>query len=317
MIFAPDSWEIKWLPNPFTFNRFSMRILRKHRIRQHMTLIVGIVCKGGIVLASDSQTTIGGQSKRCDTEKIRVVEFQNGESILVAQAGCFDTSSRTIDILEKLAASHQLTDECSVIGLVRQAILKSRNEIREQNFNCSSEEMDAIIERLDLDAHFMVAHYVRHQDPLWYQAFLHTFSFRQGTCRTSKAFYESLGCGAAVANLLMSEYCESRMAPSLGLVNATLIIDKVIKHDAFCGHPIRCALIYAFTGIPTASNVQVKSVQEIDSILQRIRQIDTETKTERVGRLQSGLAGLVNTFEPYPPNDIRLSDQRGPVPAIV
>jgi 20S proteasome alpha/beta subunit len=295
-----------------------MNRLRKFNKRENrVTIIVGIICKGGILLASDSQTTIGGQSKRCDTEKIRVVEFKSGEGILVAQAGCFETSSRTIDILEKLAASQQLTDEESVISLVRQAILKSRNEVREQHFNCPSEEMDAIIEKLGLDADFMVGHYVLHQKPFWYQPFLHTFNFRQGTCRTSKTFYESLGCGASVANLLISEYCESRMAPSLALANAVLIIDKVIKHDAFCGHPIRCALIYAFTGMPTAPNIQVKSIQEIEDVVQKIREIDAATKAERVGKLQSGLGHLVNTFELYPPNDIKLSDEIGPVPPIV
>jgi 20S proteasome alpha/beta subunit len=45
--------------------------------RKPVTVIIGIICKASIVLASDSQTTYGDYSKRCDTEKIRVVGFKN------------------------------------------------------------------------------------------------------------------------------------------------------------------------------------------------------------------------------------------------
>jgi len=43
-----------------------------------MTLVVGVVCKEGIILGSDSQTTIGGELKRINRQKPKVIELNNG-----------------------------------------------------------------------------------------------------------------------------------------------------------------------------------------------------------------------------------------------
>jgi 20S proteasome alpha/beta subunit len=49
-----------------------------------MTLIIGIVCLDGIVLAAESQTTMPSQSKLLGTDKIHIVEFEH-DKVLVAE----------------------------------------------------------------------------------------------------------------------------------------------------------------------------------------------------------------------------------------
>ena len=89
--------------------------------KKPVTLIVGIICKDGIVMASESQTTFG-ESKRCDAEKIRIVEFKTKEAILVAQSGAEDISNRLIDQMEARAKNQEFENEESVVRLTQEAM---------------------------------------------------------------------------------------------------------------------------------------------------------------------------------------------------
>jgi 20S proteasome alpha/beta subunit len=79
-----------------------------NRFRNIMTIIVGLICKDGIVLAGDSQTTTG-TSKRCDAKKFALVKFTDAE-VLVAQAGNASTAGRAIEIFRDSARGQALRD---------------------------------------------------------------------------------------------------------------------------------------------------------------------------------------------------------------
>jgi hypothetical protein len=80
------------------------RTKRKSRV----TIIIGIICKDAIVLASDSQTTSGGM-KRTDTDKISSIKFAT-KPVLVAEAGNAGTSARALEILRGLARDIPIDD---------------------------------------------------------------------------------------------------------------------------------------------------------------------------------------------------------------
>jgi 20S proteasome alpha/beta subunit len=61
-----------------------------------VTLIVGIVCRDGIVIDSDSQTTCEYGEKQCDTENVFRIDFKDGSAGLVATAGSLDFSTQAI-----------------------------------------------------------------------------------------------------------------------------------------------------------------------------------------------------------------------------
>src|SRR5437667_8044568 len=87
----------------------SMRPLRLRRKKTVVTILVGLICKDGIALASDSQTTVG-TSKRTDTDKIALVRYSNDGLAAVAQGGDYSLSSYAIDIFHRLALASSLDD---------------------------------------------------------------------------------------------------------------------------------------------------------------------------------------------------------------
>src|SRR2546425_251153 len=60
--------------------------------RKPVTLIVGIICKDGIVVASDSQSTDEYGFARVDAKKLFKIDFENGESGLIGTAASVDFS---------------------------------------------------------------------------------------------------------------------------------------------------------------------------------------------------------------------------------
>ena len=288
-----------------------------------MTIIVGIICKGSIVLAADSQTTIG-DAKRCDAEKISIIDFKGtGNRILVAQSGTVSTSSRAVDHIETIAATRELTDADSVIQTVQEALRKVKDELRFQNFGCSAEELGKIIFNGGLDSSLMVAHYVE-KDGLR-KPYIHTFTFSTGLVETSKSFYESAGCGSPLANYLLSEICSEKMDTELGEAVAVYVVDKAIKHVAYCDRPIRLASIHCFKPFyfpPEPNpfeppdkqkhkfspvfidNVRIKDNSEVTEIANKVSKIDEETKAARMEKLKFGIKTIADALAPYPPAGI-------------
>src|SRR5438477_1615303 len=92
-----------------------------------MTIIVGLVCKDCIVMASDSQTT-DGFSKRCDTEKISTVQFVNSQ-VLVAASGMSSLSNQAVAVFQKLAKGKTIEADKAddqVVEIARTALFEVR-----------------------------------------------------------------------------------------------------------------------------------------------------------------------------------------------
>lgn len=288
-----------------------------------MTVIVGIICKFGIVLASDSQTTFGDNSKRCDAEKIRIVKFKDSDDkVLVAQSGAVETSSRAIDIMEQLAAERKLENEEIIVSTVQEAMHKVRSEIRHQHFDCSAEEFDKIITSQGLDCSLMTANFFDKKP------FIHTFNFQRGTTENCKTFYESTGCGSALANYILGELCSLEMDSRLGQAIAVYVVDKAIKHVAYCDRPIRLAVVYSWKPEWTVSpmemlkslpaspvealkdsykrtmlprdflidNVEIENLSEVEKITEKVSKIDEETRPQRIEKLRAALSSYADTL---------------------
>src|SRR6267142_6580303 len=97
-----------------------MNALRKKR-ENPVTLIVGIVCRDGIVMASDSQTTCASM-KMLDAIKMEEVEHATGRA-LIGGAGAVISSSRAMEyIVEHRSENKPLPD------IAADAIKKTRDE---------------------------------------------------------------------------------------------------------------------------------------------------------------------------------------------
>lgn len=200
-----------------------------------VTIIVGIICSDGIVLASDSQMT-RDNSKRCDAEKMSVVEFAN-LNVLVAQAGNATLSNRAVEILQGLAKNEDITDYRSAADAAQRAMQRLKEEMRIQQGNCSPEELREFILRNELNCKLMLAHYFSGKSCVYIvDLFL-------GIANRINSHYAAIGCGANLGEYLLSELCEPGANTRFASVVATYVVELVKKHDAFCGGSTKLGVV--------------------------------------------------------------------------
>ena len=87
-----------------------------------MTIIIGIICKDGILIGSDSRTTYPPSTIRDTAKKVRFVEMQNQTYAMVAHSGDDDLGTRVADRIETLAKPATLTDWQTVSEIGDRAI---------------------------------------------------------------------------------------------------------------------------------------------------------------------------------------------------
>src|SRR5437899_7246721 len=112
-------------------SRFHHSLARKAPV----TIIVGIACKNGIVLASDSETTCGFAKSR-DTVKVHFIQFSNGMALL-GESGNADIASRAIDQFQDYAKATALTDYRTAADVLQKALWKVRDELTTTHGRCS------------------------------------------------------------------------------------------------------------------------------------------------------------------------------------
>src|SRR2546423_1340165 len=90
-----------------SFTDFQLRTKSSRRTNKpeaRVTIIIGIICRDGIVLASDSQTTsVASGTRNKYAQKIHRIWFENETCALVAEAGMAHVSATVIEIIERMA----------------------------------------------------------------------------------------------------------------------------------------------------------------------------------------------------------------------
>jgi 20S proteasome alpha/beta subunit len=220
--------------------------------RKPVTLIVGIICTDGIVIAGDSQTSWGA-AKSWDAQKITDLEHANGHAI-IAESGAVITSSNIVEELAKQVPEKQLFEKYGLPGLVKMAVLKVREELRRQHFSCTSEELQNVIERNELDATLMVAHYEKDTPRI------ETIKFTVGITNRSKSFFEVVGSGSDLAHYLLSNLCLPGMEMDCAeaTIMAVHVVETVKRHDPYCGGPTRVGVLRHPKHIKTGEVLVIK-----------------------------------------------------------
>jgi 20S proteasome alpha/beta subunit len=98
----------------------SLKPFPRKPIKKPVTLIVGIVCRDGIVIASDSQTTGEYGEKQCDKEKVFRIEFKDRSPGLIATAGSLDFSTQVVEMIERCALEIEANNPRSLADLAEQ-----------------------------------------------------------------------------------------------------------------------------------------------------------------------------------------------------
>lgn len=254
--------------------------------KRPVTIIVGIKCKGCIVLASDSQITYGN-SKQLDGEKIEAV-YLSGMPVLVAQSGDVAMSGRFVDIFREEGSSFSPRTAIDVAIKAQDSMRKLRAELRAVRFGCSSDELNESLRKAVLECEVMIGFYMGGQPHIY------TVNVSNASYVKSTSYYDSIGCGGVLGRYLLAELTEPSMDPKLGALSAIQIIETVKKHDAFCGGQTRVSMIAndisAFSDRPVPEPVvKVFDNETIKKAVEALSEIEIASKGERLEGFKSAI----------------------------
>ena len=235
-----------------------------------VTIIVGIICKDGIVLASDSQTSYG-TSKRTDTDKIYPVDFGDG-SVLIAQSGNAELSSRAVEEFEKMAKTAQFDDYRKPVEILEQSLRALKQNIIHLNLWESNREFaDDFFKDLDNNFGLMIAYYYG-SPPLPY---IYIVNFWPGVAARQRG-YATLGCGSTVAEFILNRSKVSDMNWGLALITAVYTVEEVKKVDAFCGGQTKVARLDS-NGKPSSTDSQ-QNLDLIKALVESMAKHEEKTR---------------------------------------
>src|ERR1043165_1151921 len=275
------------------------KYLRRKPKRKPATLILGIVCKDGIVVASDSQTT-WGSGKSWDAKKMTEMDYPYGK-VLVAEAGAVITSSKTVECLGELAKDGHLFDKHGLRELAEKAIKKTRDDLRHQQFDCTSEEFREFLIVEELNCELMMAHY-EGKEPR-----IDTITLNLGLANRAKSFFEAVGTGGDLASCLLTDLCTPELECNIASVIAVHVVEKVKRHDPYCGGPTKIGILrmpkppkpllsppmeqaVGYIGLPVYYEPPlILSASETAEIVQMVLEVDADTKKKRADIIRDAL----------------------------
>jgi 20S proteasome alpha/beta subunit len=198
-----------------------------------VTIAIGLLSNDSIIVAADSQTTCDN-IKNTDAEKISLVEFADC-GVMVAQAGNADRAGRAIEILSDMASSEKLSNKRSAAELAERAILQVKKELRQQQCDCTMEELRDFVWKHEQDFKLLIAHYFEGV-PYFYIA-----DFLVGAANRENRHFAAIGTGAELASYLLGEYFKPNTPFNPTFATALYVIEEVKKHDSYCSGTTRFA----------------------------------------------------------------------------
>lgn len=263
--------------------------LNPKRKRKPVTIIVGIISKEGIVLASDSQTTYGldlGKFKRCDAQKMDIIEFKTGKAI-VCQGGNATLSGRAVELIINSARGKSISDYHAVADVAQAAVRQVKDEFKAQQSGSGSsmEELHEFIRTKDMEFSLMMANYFE-QKP-----YIFTIDFSVGIANKQRGDYAVIGCGSLIAEYILSWFKCSELSLMQAMCTAVYVVEEVKKVDPYCGGPTRCAAILA-EGADHANQ------QVTENIVKSLADFDLQLKSDWADKMR---AVLYKAAEQLPP----------------
>jgi 20S proteasome alpha/beta subunit len=205
--------------------------------KKPVTLIVGIICKDGIVIAADSQTT-KGQSKLLGANKINVIEFANGKAA-VAESGSI-LSNVVIEALQNKARGTEIVDELTIAktaeSAVREVIAGITQHLNPESLGGVDRQKLLMVD--DNYFELMIAYYFGNKPRIYIirSAWVVPFS--------SALYFATSGIAGDFANYILKEHTVPEMDKNLASVIAIKTVKDAIDYVEGCGLPIRLALVH-------------------------------------------------------------------------
>jgi 20S proteasome alpha/beta subunit len=248
-----------------------------------MTILIGLKCTDGLVMAADSQTSYGYSSKRCETDKIAVLDVATGVQALVAQSGDATMSNRAIEIMRNLVPEHPLNDYRGIAGMCEAALRQLKAELCGQ-YGCSVVQLEEILNRDGSTCAFLIGHYFQ-GSPL-----LFVLNLFPGIANLKSEYaYATAGCAAVLGDYLMGEHSSPTMNVNQGTVLAIYAVDAVKRYDSACGGATRVKWVF-----PNGTDHPIKKLGQSD--VDRFGEYMAEHESRFRAHHNKELAEFLNCF---------------------
>jgi 20S proteasome alpha/beta subunit len=191
-----------------------------------MTLILGVICNDGIVMACDSQATTG-DSKFTDATKLHPIQFGK-ITVLVAEAGRRSYTARYIRILKAIARGSNPEKEQDIADIIQSAMNEFYQSLRRIH-GYNSDALAKFLIKQGIDCVLLFGFQIG------WKSSLVTMDIHDPICRFADSHFQAHGTGALLGEYLLKEYTNSQLSRQLVLAMAVQIAGVAKQNDIFCG----------------------------------------------------------------------------------
>lgn len=231
-----------------------------------MTLIVGIVCKDGVLISSDSQTTDEWGMARTDATKIYKIEMADKSSGLVATAGGVEWGIQIVEIMENMARQTKMEQYRSLADLAEKANEQIKQRER-HTFRRSSSELKRHFE--ENRCVLLIANCFKGKP---YIFTLKSDGLVSPTPLKNQLF-TAVGNSYAVANYILKKFDFSEMMVGIAEVIGLYTINEVIHaKDTSCYYPLQVGYVFPYKSdfILTESEALISENEDVMFALGKI-----------------------------------------------
>ena len=243
-----------------------------------MTILTGIICTDGIVVAADSQLTNSHYGNVFFVDKISVVDFA-ADQVLIAQAGHAAITNRVVEIVRQQSVGVTIKSPLTVFQTIENSIREAKSHF--------DEDQKAAAEQCG-GAELMLAFYADGKPVL-----RTVYIYGVGTANTSTGDYATAGAGEQLANYLFSEFCEPKLGAGNAIATSIYTIKKVKEFQkAWCGGDTKVKIMAPVSQSINWGNRCIGRVQEVSQDFVNLTEkelsaLDETAKTERNGKILS------------------------------
>lgn len=233
-----------------------------------MTIIVGIICQDGLVVASDSQAGSfrGVHVKRLDYTKIYSFNF-DGSKVVVTGAGESPFIVRAKEIIEGNSKDKKFRTSREIADVAEEAMTEITKRYMIERFKDlgSSTKTPQPDDSLLSPPNFaLVLGTYCGDGPCLYTVYPDGVAGREEG-------YASLGSGSAFAEYLLARLYRPDLTIEGGVRIAAYVVEEVKKADVHCGGPTQIVVV-------KKNLVERKSTKEIGRVVQYLEGFDNEIK---------------------------------------
>jgi 20S proteasome alpha/beta subunit len=257
--------------------------------KKPMTLIVGIICKDEIVVATDTRTTFPTHAED-RAKKLRIIDYAHGKA-LVAWSGYTAFSVDTVDVLEKEAASLEPKHYRDLAELAKRIVDDTRT--REfAPFRGAVTSIDSVQNHLRDNMSFclMLAYYFGGEP------YLYLLEFPSGSIYREPSNFATLGLNNSLGSFLLNEYAQPNMSPELGTALAVYVIEAVAEHDKSVGGQTKVAVLQRVRPPTAADTLKQVGPTFIDLRPSAIELVESDVK--KISKTASEVRAWIRSRHP-------------------